>query len=122
VRFDLTIKELKEKEVPELNDEFAQSLGTGQFETVDALREEFRKKLVEREEQTASRTVRDQILGKILGKVNFELSPRVIEREADRILQNLKRQFESQGLQFDKPSLQSARAIVIRTQLCRRRH
>ena len=105
VRFDLTIKEIKEKEVPELNDEFAQSLSPGQFETLDALRQEFRKKLLEREEQGASQSVRDQILRKILGKVQFEISPRVIEREADRILQNLKHQFESQGLKFDADAL-----------------
>ena len=108
VRFDLTIKELKEKEVPELNDEFAQSLGSGQFETLEALREEFRQKLLEREEQSASQTVRDQILRKILGKVQFEISPRVIEREADRILQNLKHQFESQGLKFDADTLNTS--------------
>jgi trigger factor len=105
VRFDLSIKELKAKEVPELNDEFAQSLGSGQFETIDALREEFRKKLLEREEQRVSQTLRDQILGKILGKVDFELSPRVIEQEAERILQNLKHQFERQGLKFDTDAL-----------------
>ncbi len=105
VRFDVTIKELKEKEVPGLNDEFAQSLGQGQFDTLDALRQEFRKKLLEREEQSASQNVRDQILRQILGKVEFEISPRVIEREADRILQNLKHQFEIQGLKFDADTL-----------------
>jgi trigger factor len=105
VRFDLTIKELKEKEVPELNDEFAQTLGPGQFETLDALRQGLREKLLEREEQSASQSVRGQILRKILGKVQFEISPRVIEREADRVLQNLKLQFESQGLKFDADTL-----------------
>ena len=105
VRFDLTVKELKEKEVPELNDEFAQSLGSGQFETIEALRQEFRTKLLEREEQRAFQTARDQILQKLIGEVTFELSPKVIEREADRILQNLKRQFESQGLSFDTEAL-----------------
>lgn len=108
VRFDLTIKELKEKEVPELNDEFAQSIGSGQFKTLEALRQEFRQKLLEREEQSASRSVRDQILRKILGKVQFEISPRVIEREADRILQNLKHQFESQRLKFDADTLNTS--------------
>ena len=105
VRFDLAIKELKEKEVPELNDEFAQSLASGQFETLEALKEEFRKKLLEREQQKASQTARDQILQKLMDKVHFELSPKVVEREADMILQNLKRQFESQGLKFDTASL-----------------
>ncbi len=108
VRFDLTIKELKEKEVPELNDEFAQSLGPGQFETLEALWQEFREKILEREEQSASQSVRDQVLRKILGKVQFEISPRVIEQEADRILQHLKHQFESQGLKFDADGLNTS--------------
>ena len=108
VRFELTIKELKEKEVPELNDEFAQSLGSGQFETLEALRQELRKKLLEREEQSGSQNVRDQILRKILSKVQFEISPRVIELEADRILHNLKHQFESQGLKFDADALNTS--------------
>ncbi len=108
VRFDLTVKELKEKEVPELNDEFVKSLGSGQFETLEALRQEFRKKLLEREEQSASQNVHDQVLRKILGKVRFEISPRVIEREAERILQNLKHQFESQGLKFDADTLNTS--------------
>lgn len=100
--FEVTIKEIKEKEVPELNDEFAQSLGSGQFETLEGLRAEIGKKLLEREELAAFQTVRDQILEKLLAEVKFELSPRVIEREAERILHNLKHQFESQGLRFEE--------------------
>ncbi len=107
VRFDLTIKERKDKEVPELNDEFAQSLGSGELETLDALRDEYRKRLREREEHRASQSVREQIIRKILSEVDFEISPRVIEREADRMLQNLKHQFESQGLQFNTDALNS---------------
>ena len=107
VRFDLTIKEVKEKEVPELNDDFAQSLGSGEIDTLDALRDEFRKRLLEREEHRASQTMREQIIRKILNGVDFEISPRVVEREADRMLQNLKHQFESQGLQFDTGTLDS---------------
>jgi trigger factor len=107
VRFDLTIKDLKEKEVPELNDEFAQSLGSGQFETIEALKDEFRSKLREREEQSVSQIVHTQILRKILDQVQFEVSPRVIDREAERMINNLKRQFESQGLQFDTATLDS---------------
>jgi trigger factor len=101
VRFDVTVKEIKEKEVPELNDEFAQSIGSGQFETLDALREKIRENLVARAQQRNSQMVRDQILSKLLSKVEFEVSPRVVEAEAERIIDNLKMQFESQGLKFD---------------------
>ncbi len=101
VRFELTVKDLKEKELPELNDEFAQSLAGGQFDTLDALKAEIRKKLQERETERSEGTVREQIVDKLLKQTQFELSPRVIEREADRMIENLKHQFESQGLQFD---------------------
>jgi len=107
VRFDLTIKDLKEKEVPQLNDEFAQSLGTGQFETLEALSDEFRNRLQERDERRAFQNVRSQIVRKLLDQVQFEISPRVIEREAERMLNNLKRQFEVQGLHFDPEGLDS---------------
>lgn len=101
VRFDLTVKDLKEKELPELNDEFAQSLAGGQFDSLDALKAEILKKLQERETERSEGAVREQIIDKLLKQTQFELSPRVVEREADRMIENLKHQFESQGLQFD---------------------
>ncbi len=107
IHFDLTIKDLKEKEVPELNDDFAQSLASGQFDTLEALRDEVRGKLHEREEQRASQGVREQVIGKLLDSVQFEISPKVVEQEAERMLDNLKRQFQSQGLQFDPSTLNS---------------
>ena len=52
--------------------------------------------------------MRDQIMSKITGKVDFDISPKVIEEEAERILQNLKMQFESQGLKFDADAFNKA--------------
>jgi trigger factor len=101
VRFDVTVKEIKEKEVPQLNDEFSQSIGSAQFDTLEALKDKIREKLSDRVRERNSQIVRDQVLSKLLSMVDFEISPRVIEAEADRILQNLKLQFESQGLNFD---------------------
>lgn len=101
VRFDVTVKEIKEKEVPELNDEFAQSLGAANFETLDALREQIRKNLIEREEARISGGLGEQIIEKLTRQTRFEISPRVIEREADRMAENLKYQFERQGIPFN---------------------
>jgi trigger factor len=101
VHFDVTVKELKEKEIPELNDDFAVSVGSGQFETLDALKGEIRKGLSNRAEEGASGRVREQIRDKLLKQVEFEISPRVIDSETDRMVDNLKYQFESQGIQFD---------------------
>jgi trigger factor len=108
VRFEVTIKEIKEKEVPELNDEFAQSIGSGQFETLDALKGKIRETLLERAKQRNTQIIHDQILSKLTSKLEFEISPRVIEAEAERILQNLRLQFESQGLRFDVDAFNKA--------------
>ncbi|MDR3568474.1 MAG: trigger factor [Syntrophobacteraceae bacterium] len=108
VRFDVTIKEIKEKEVPELNDEFAQSIGTGQFETLQALKDKIRESLLERAQQRNTQIIRDQILSRLTSTLDFEISPRVVEAEAERILQNLKLQFESQGLKFDVDAFNKA--------------
>ncbi|MCE5335924.1 MAG: trigger factor [Desulfobacteraceae bacterium] len=105
VLFDVTIKDIKEKEVPELNDDFALSVGTGQFETLDALKEEIRTKLREREDERVRSTLREQIVDKLLEQIQFEVPPRAVEAEADRMVQNLKHQFESQGLNFDTERL-----------------
>ncbi|MGC8494634.1 MAG: trigger factor [Syntrophobacteraceae bacterium] len=101
VHFDVDVKEIKEKEVPGLDDEFAQSIGSGQFDTLDALKDKIRENLLDRAKQRTTQIVHDQILSKLVSKTEFEVSPRVIEEEADRIIQNLRFQFESQGLNFD---------------------
>lgn len=101
VHFDVTIKELKEKEVPELNDEFAQSLGNAQFDSLQALEEEIRNQLRKREDERISGNLGEQIIEKLLRAVDFELSDKVIDSEADRMVDNLRYQFERQGIAFD---------------------
>ncbi len=101
VLFDVTIKELKEKDVPELNDEFAQSLGNTQFDSLQALEDEIRGQLRKREEEKISGNLAEQITEKLLRQAVFEVSDRVIDSEADRMVDNLKYQFERQGLAFD---------------------
>jgi len=99
--FDVVIKELKEKEVPELNDEFAQSLGNAQFDTLEAVKEKIREQLRQREEQSISARLGEQITEKLLRHAQFEVSSRVVDAEADRMAENLKLQFERQGMRFD---------------------
>ncbi|MEN6441275.1 MAG: trigger factor [Syntrophobacter sp.] len=101
VHFDVTIKELKEKDVPELNDEFAQSLGNTQFDSLQALEEEIRNQLRKREDERISGNLAEQITEKLLREAVFEVSDRVVDSEADRMVDNLKYQFERQGLAFD---------------------
>jgi trigger factor len=98
VHFDVQIKEIKKKELPELNDELARTV---KFDTLDALKESIRERLRKREEERISVEVRQQITDQLLSKVQLDLSSKVIEREVDRLIDLLKNQFESQGLKID---------------------
>jgi trigger factor len=99
VHFDVTLREIKEKLIPELDDEFAKEVG--QFETLAELRQTVRDQLLKRETERTSARVREQIIDQLLAKVDLELSSRVIEREVDRLISMLRYQFESQGLKID---------------------
>lgn len=101
VHFELVVKELREKELPELNDEFAQSIAGPRFDTLEDLKEEIRKQIREREEEKVSGELINMIYDKLLRRTRFEVSPRVIEAEIGRMADNLRYQFERQGLQFD---------------------
>lgn len=103
VHFQVTVKEVKEKELPELSDELAQTVG--KYDTLEALREAVRERLVKREEDQAKAAVRRQISEALLKKVNLELSDKVVDREVDRLIGNLQNQFQSQGLNIDTSKL-----------------
>jgi trigger factor len=99
VHFDVTIREIKEKLTPELDDEFAKEVG--QFETLEELRQTVREQLLKRDTEKSSALVRQQIIDQLISRVNIEVSSRVIEREVDRLINMLRHQFESQGLKID---------------------
>lgn len=100
VLFEVTVKEVKEKVLPELDDEFAQAVNS-RFDALDALKQTIREELLKREEYQARSDVQQQILDQLLSKVKIELSAKVIDREVDRMVGNLLHQFESQGLKMD---------------------
>lgn len=100
VRFEVTVRDVKEKILPELNDEFAQAVES-RFDTLDALKQTIREQLQRRQKEKMEADMREQVTNRLLEKVKIELTPKVIEREVDRLIAGLRRQFEGQGLKID---------------------
>jgi trigger factor len=100
VTITVDIKEVASKELPALTDEFAQSLG--EFETVDALREQVRTNLQSRREQIRDVTLGREMLSTILEKAEkVEWSPIVEEAEIEQELRNYERQVTQSGLTLE---------------------
>jgi trigger factor len=99
VHFEVTIREIKEKFVPELDDEFAKEVG--QFENLEELRQTVRDRLLKLETERVSADVRQQIIDQLLSRVDIELSSRVIDREVNRLTDLLRYRMENQGIKID---------------------
>ncbi len=89
VDYNVTVKTVRRRVVPELDDEFAKDLG--EFATLDDLRSRVREDLVRAAEQDADRQVRADLLKQLAQRVTFELPKALVEREIDRRIEDFVR-------------------------------
>lgn len=99
--FTVTVREVKEQNLPDLDDEWAQGVegfGDDEFETVDALRERIRSDLTERTEAQARAEFEEDILEKFAETATVTYPPIVVDMEVDRILQDQDEQMRGMGM------------------------
>jgi trigger factor len=86
--FTVTVKEVKEEKLPELNDDFAREVGEG-FASVKALRDHLEAGIRERLEVEAEERYRDEALEALTAAtVKLEYPPVLVEREIDRLIRD----------------------------------
>jgi len=97
--FTVTVKSIREKEVPELDDELAVQISGGEMETLEQLR----KKMTEYVTSTKASEVRNKNVEELLfclrGKVDFELPECLLNEEKERAISAARSRFLSQGLE-----------------------
>jgi trigger factor len=96
VEYTATVKGLKRRVVPELDDEFAKDLGD--FQTLDALRARVREDLEHEARHAAEREVRADMMKQLAARVPFEVPGSLIEREIDRRLEDFARRLVEQNI------------------------
>ncbi len=98
--FTVTVREVKEQNLPEMDDEWVQSLegfGDDAFETVDALRDRVRSDMTERAETQARAEYEERVLDSLAGVATVAYPPVMIDMEIDRILQDQDEQMRGMG-------------------------
>ncbi len=98
--FTITLKELKEKELPELDDDFAQEVS--EKETLAELRESLEQQFREKAEQETKASKEKAILEALLEKVEVDLPETMIDREVQTLLTQTAMQMESYGMDIRK--------------------
>ena len=99
--FTVTVREVKEQDLPELDDEWAQGIegfGDDEFETVVALRERILSDLTERTEAQARAEYEENVLDRFAEVATVTYPPIVVELEIDRILQEQDEQMRGMGM------------------------
>jgi trigger factor len=96
INYTVTVKELKRRVVPELDDEFARDMGD--FDTLEALRSRVEQDLTRSAEQKAEREVRGDLLKQLAGWVTFDVPESLIDRELDRRTEEFVRRLMEQGV------------------------
>lgn len=99
VEFAVTMKEVQERKMPDLNDEFAKELGA---DSMTQLKERLEANLKAEREQLARRQTEQDVIDGIAKKASFELPDALIEAEAERLVDELRQGVEAQGMPFDK--------------------
>lgn len=94
--FKVKLMEVKERHLPELNDEFAKSLGQG-VETLDALRDLTATSLKNIAEERAKRDFEQKVIEAVVGLAKVEFPPILVEQELDRLLSERDMLFKRQG-------------------------
>ena len=96
VTYSATVKELRRRVLPDLDDEFAKDLGA--FDSLAALRDLVRADLQAEAEDNATRHVRGELMKQLAQRITFELPASLVEREIDRRLEEFARQLMQQNV------------------------
>ena len=99
-RFTVEVLSVKEKNLPELDDEFAKGVRDG-YETLEALRDYVRDQLTESAQSTSDRDIQERSLEELLKVASVQASPLIYQRELESMQQERERALSYQRLDLD---------------------
>ena len=100
VAFQVLVKEVKAKRLPAADDGFATT--ASEFDTIDELRADIRRRIRGLKESEAKAIVRDRVLTELVQRVDVELPDSLVDRETDRHVRDLERRVERAGISMEQ--------------------
>jgi len=98
--FKCTVHEIKEKELPELNDEFAGEVS--EFETLAEYKEDVKKKLTEKKEADAKNAKEDAVITAIIEDAKMDIPDAMIATQQRQMVEDFARRIQQQGLSIEQ--------------------
>ena len=98
--FKCKVNEIKVKELPELDDDFAQDVS--KFDTLAEYKEDVKAKLAANKADAAKRAKEDAVIEKIIENATMEIPEAMIETQAQQLVNEFAQRVQSQGLSFEQ--------------------
>jgi trigger factor len=100
VVFHVKVNEVKFKELPAMDDDFAQDVS--EFDTIDALKADIRKKAEEQAKADSDRAFENALMDKVIENMECDVPEPMIENQVNNMMNDYKMQITSQGMAFDQ--------------------
>lgn len=98
--FKVKIKEIKHKELPEINDEFASEVS--EFETLEEYKADLREKLIEKKKKEAVTLNEDKVVEAVVANATMDIPEPMLNAQAENMVQENARRMQSQGISLDQ--------------------
>ncbi|WP_136807606.1 trigger factor [Desulfosediminicola flagellatus] len=104
VEFKIIVKDVKERVLADLNDEFAKEVSES-FETIDALKESIRERKIKEREESAEGIITDRLMQKLLEAHDFEVPNRLVAFEIEQMIKQTEDQLKQSGITLEAAGL-----------------
>ena len=98
--FKCTVKEIKEKELPELDDEFASEVS--EFDTLAEYKEDVKKNLAEKKEAAAKSAKEDAAIDAVIAEAKMEIPDAMVETQQRQMVEDFAQRIQSQGISMEQ--------------------
>jgi trigger factor len=98
--FDVTIKDIKARILPEIDDEFAKGIGEG-YETLSDLKEEIQKSIETETEEEGTRTHRESIVEALMETAKVEMPALLLQHEAEHMVEEQEKMISQAKMNMD---------------------
>ncbi|MGL5436724.1 MAG: trigger factor [Lachnospiraceae bacterium] len=98
--FKVTVREIKVKELPELNDEFAGEVS--EFETLDEYKADIKAKLSEKKQKEATTENENNVVQKVVENASMDIPEPMIEQQVRNMVEDYGRRMQSQGISLEQ--------------------
>jgi trigger factor len=110
VHYQVTLQEIKVRNLPDLNDQFAQHLGK-EFQSLEDLKKKIQEDLELEAKRRADGKTREDLINQLLAKTQFELPEALVNQEIHQMLARIEQDLSRQGLDWEKAGLEPARLM-----------